>query len=107
MNATPLHSPLIRRAVDAINMGTVDDFMALFAPDARVEDGPTYNGLTEIREWASREVFGVAMRLDVVRELNAEGTMVEVKASSNGGYNGVMALAVTVRDGLIERLVIS
>jgi hypothetical protein len=107
MNTASLRSPIVRRAIEAINTGTIDDFMAPFTPSATVEDGPTYDGAAAIRDWAARETFGVHMRLDVVRELNAEGTVVEATATSSGGYNGTSEFAFTIRDGLIERLVIS
>jgi len=107
MNTASLHSPIVRRSVAAINDGSLNHFMALFTPNASVEDGPVYDGLAAIRDWAARETFGVHMRLDVVRELNAEGTVVEATATSTGGYNGTAEFAYTLRDGLIERLVIS
>ena len=107
MNTASLRSPMVRRMVEAINDGSVDDFMALFTSDATVVDGPVYAGAAAIRDWAARETFGVHMRLDPQRELNAEGTVVELTATSSGGYNGTAEFAFTLRDGLIERLEIS
>jgi SnoaL-like domain len=107
MNVASLHSPLARRVIEAINEGRLDDFLALFVADATVVDGATYHGYEAIREWAQRETFGVKMHIDVVRERNAEGTAVEVTATSSGGYSGPGTFTFTMRGDLIERLVIS
>ncbi len=81
-----------------------DDFLTLFARDATVADGPTYHGSEAIRAWAQRETFGVQMHIDVVQEKNADGTVVEVNATSTGGYSGPGTFLFTIRGGLIERL---
>ena len=47
------------------------------------------------------------MHIEAIRETNTEGTEVEVKATSAGGYSGTGTFAFTVREGLIERLEIS
>ena len=106
MNVASLHSPLVRRAIETINEGRLDDFLALFARSATVVDGATYQGSEAIRAWAQRETFGVQMHIDVVQEKNTEGTIVEVNATSTGGYSGPGAFFFTMRGGLIERFVI-
>jgi hypothetical protein len=106
MNVASLHSPLVRRAIETINEGRLDDFLALFARDATVVDGATYQGSEAIRTWAQRETFGVQMHIDVVQEKNTEGTAVEVNATSTGGYSGLGTFFFTIRGGLIERFVI-
>jgi hypothetical protein len=89
MDVASLHSPLARRAIEAINAGRLEDFLALFARDATVVVGATYRGPEAIREWAQRETFGVRMHIDVVQEKNSEGTVVKMKAAtSSGGYSG-------------------
>ena len=55
MDVRSLHSPLVRRAIQTINGGRLDEFLALFAPDATVVDGATYHGSEAIRAWAERE----------------------------------------------------
>lgn len=65
MNISSMRSPLVRRAVEAINEGKLDDFMALFAPDATIVDVSTYNGHEAIRAWAQRETFNVGVRFHV------------------------------------------
>lgn len=42
MKVTSLHSPLVRRVIETINEGRLDDFLALFAREATVVDGATY-----------------------------------------------------------------
>ena len=104
MDVGSLHSPVVRRAIQTINEGRLDEFLALFAPDATIVDGATYHGSEAIRDWAERETFGVRMHLDVVQETNPEGTTLEVQATSTGGYSGPGTFLFTVRGGLIERL---
>ena len=92
------------QTIEAINEGRLDDFLALFARDATAVDGPKYHGSEAIRAWAQRETFGVQMHVNVVQEKNAEGTVVEVDATSTGGYSGPGTLFFSIRKGLIERL---
>jgi len=106
MDVGSLHSPLVRRTIQTINEGRLDEFLALFAPDATVVDGATYQGSEAIRAWAERETFGVQMHIDVVQEKNTEGTAVEVNATSTGGYSGPSTFFFTIQGGLIERFVI-
>lgn len=106
MDVASLHSPLVRRTIETINEGRLDEFLALFGPSATVVDEATYHGTVAIRAWAERETFGVQMHIDVVQEKNTEGTVVEVNATSTGGYSGPGTFFFTVRGGLIERLVI-
>ncbi len=106
MDVGSLHSPLVRRTIQTINEGKLDEFLALFGPFAIVVDGATYHGSEAIRAWAERETFGVRMHIDVVQEKNPEGTTVEVNATSTGGYSGPGTFFFTIRGGLIERFVI-
>jgi hypothetical protein len=46
------------------------------------------------------------MHIDVVQEKNTEGTVVEVKVTSTGGFSGPGTFSFTIRRGLIERFVI-
>lgn len=39
MKVASLHSPLVRQAIETINQGWLEDFLALFAPDATAVDG--------------------------------------------------------------------
>jgi SnoaL-like domain len=107
MNTASLHSPIVRQTIEAINEGRLDDFMALFAPDAAVIDGPTYQGHESIRAWAQRETFGVHMRIIVQQEKNADGTIIDMTAKSQGGYSGPGTFSFTIQSHQIKRLVIS
>jgi hypothetical protein len=44
MDVASLQSPLVRRTIETINEGRLDDFMALFARNATLVDGATYQG---------------------------------------------------------------
>lgn len=59
MDVGSLLSPLVRRAIETINEGRIDEILALFAPDATIVDRATYHGSKAIREWAERETFGI------------------------------------------------
>ena len=107
MEIAALRLSQARQLIEAINDGKPDAFIALFARDATVVDGDTYVGRAAIRTWAQQENFDVHMHIDPVREMNTDGTEVEVKANSAGGYSGTGAFSFTIRHGLIERLEIS
>jgi hypothetical protein len=49
----------------------------------------------------------VHMHIEVLREKDKEGTVVEMNATSRGGYSGPGTFSFTIRGDLIERLVIS
>ena len=70
MDVASLHSPLVRRTIETINEGRLDEFLALFGRSSTVVDGATYHGSEAIRAWAERETFGVQMHIDVVQEKN-------------------------------------
>lgn len=106
MDVASLHSPVVRQAIEALNAGRLDDFLALFTPDATVDDSAIYADPAAIRAWAQRENFNVHMHIEVVRELDASGTSLEITASSKGGYNGPGTFAFTLRGDQIARLVI-
>ena len=106
MKEASLRSPLVRRAIETINQGNLDGFMALFAPDATVIDEATYRGHEAIRDWAQRETFHVQVRFHVGREKNEKGTIVEGHVQSVGGYSGPATFSFTVDSDRIQRLVI-
>ena len=107
METSSLHSPIVRRTIETLNAGQLDDFMAVFTSDATVVDEATYQGYDAIRAWTERENFRVHMHIDVVREKDAQGLIVEAQAASQGGYSGPATLSFTLQDNLIKRLVIS
>ena len=107
METSSLHSPIVRRTIETLNAEQLEDFMALFASDATVVDGPAYQGYEAICAWTERENFGVHMHIDVVREKNTQGMIVEIQATSQGGYSGPGTFSFTLEGNLIKRLVIS
>lgn len=102
MDVASLQEPLVRRVFETTNAGDIDAFMALFAPDAVVVDGPTYDGADAIRTWAQRETFGVQMHFEPLREDNAQGTIVAADAQSTGGYTGPATFTFTIANGKIQ-----
>jgi hypothetical protein len=106
MNTASLRSPLVCRAIEAINQENFDEFLELFALDATVVDKSTYVGYDAIAAWARRETFGVHVRFHVARERNEKGTIVEGSVESVGGYSGPATFTFTVQGNTIERLVI-
>lgn len=106
MDVASLRSPVVRQAIEALNDGRQEDFLALFTPDAVVEDSGDYADAASIQAWAERENFKVYMRISVGRELDAAGTTLEVTAASHGGYNGPGTFTFTLRGDQIARLVI-
>ena len=63
----PIHVPTpVNEVVDAINKGDTTAFLALFTPDAAVDDwGSVYSGPDEIAVWNARELIGGQRRLDI------------------------------------------
>jgi len=106
MKEASLRSPLVRRAIEAINQGHRDEFLALFARDATVVDVSTYRGHEAIRAWAQRETFNVQVRFHVEHEKNEEGTIVEGNVQSVGGYSGPATFSFILDGDRIQRLVI-
>lgn len=102
--SSSLRSPLVRRAIEAVNEGRLDDFMALFADNSTVIDSAIYRGREAIRAWAQRENFAVRMRIDVQQELNPDGTSLEIEARSHGGYSGPGTFHFTLHGDKIQRL---
>ena len=106
MDVASLRSPVVRQAIEALNGGRQEDFLALFTPDAVVEDSATYADAASIRAWAERENFKAHMHISVRRELDAAGTSLEIKAASHGGYNGPGTFTFTLQGDKIAQLVI-
>lgn len=106
MDIASLRTPSVRRTLEAINQGKIEDFLALFTPDATVVDVSTYTGAQEIRNWAQRETFSVHVRFQLEAEQNEEGTIVSGQVHSSGGYNGPAIFSFTLRNNLIKQLTI-
>lgn len=100
------HLPIVERTINALNNGSLDDFLAQFAPDAEVVDVSTYKGHQEIGAWVQRENFNVHLHFQVEREKNAEGTIIQGHVRSHGSYNGPATFTFTLHNGLIQRLLI-
>ena len=106
MKRASMRSPLVRRVIEAINQGNLEDFMVLYTPSTPVVDVSTYSGHEAIRAWAQRETCNVQVHFHVGREKNEEGTIVEGNVQSVGGYSGPATFSFTVDGDRIQRLVI-
>ncbi|HET8844689.1 MAG TPA: nuclear transport factor 2 family protein [Ktedonobacteraceae bacterium] len=106
MPLSTFSSPVVKRAIDALNQGSLAGFMACFTPNAEIVDVSTYKGHQAISAWAQRENFNVHLQMQVEQEKNAEGTVLYGHVHSHGGYNGPATFTFTLHDGLIQRLVI-
>lgn len=104
MLSSSFHSPVVERTIAALNQGSLDDFLAQFAPDAEVIDGSTYKGHQAISTWVKRENFNVHLHFQVEQEKNAEGIILQGHVRSHGGYNGPATFTFTLDNGLIQRL---
>jgi hypothetical protein len=79
----------VARAIDAVNAGDTDAFLAAFAADGWIDDnGRRFTGHDELRGWSDRELIGANTRFDVTGSEPAEGGVaVDIEVSSNG-FNG-------------------
>jgi hypothetical protein len=79
----------VARAIDAVNHGDTDAFLAEFAADGWIDDnGRRFSGRDEMRAWSDRELIGANSRLEVTGCEPAEGGVaVDIEVSSDG-FNG-------------------
>jgi hypothetical protein len=79
----------VARAIDAVNGGDTDAFLAEFATDGWIDDnGRRFSGHDEMRAWSDRELIGANSRFAVTGSEPAEpGVAVDIEVSSDG-FNG-------------------
>jgi hypothetical protein len=84
-------SPLAEAYVHATNGNDAAAFLALFAQDAEVDDGGRrFNGRVEIKEWSDREIFGAAVRLEVLGEsIQENDAVLRTKVDGNFDRTGL------------------
>ena len=106
MTQTP--SP-ISAFIDATNSGDSDAFVAAFSEDGWLDDwGRVARGHDGIREWDRTDNIGKQSRfelVDIAEEDEAGTHLVHLKVTGNG-FNGISPFRFTLRDGLIESVVI-
>jgi SnoaL-like domain len=90
VTAQDLPAP-VARAIDAVNAGDADAFLAAFANDGWVDDnGRRFTGHDAIRTWSDRELIGVNARFEVTgSEPAGDGVGVDIEVASDGfsGYS--------------------
>ncbi len=92
----------LQSAVDAINKGDTDAFVAAFAPDGLVNDwGRVLKGHDGVRSWARSDAIGAQARIVVVETTTIDGTIHIVFDWTSRVFNGRSEAYVTLADGLI------
>ena len=101
--------PLIAAMRDALNRGDAEGYLALFAPDAVVDDwGSRYVGLAAIRTWSQREQIDAKGHLTVTRVISdKDGVMVFDTDWRSSFFSGAGRFTVTAKGGKIVELRIS
>ena len=98
----------VRRAIDAVNAGDTDAFLAAFAADGWIDDnGRRFTGHDAMRGWSDRELIGAATHFDVTgSEPTDDGVAVDIEVASQG-FNGYSRFAFTVEGDLLRAMVIA
>jgi ketosteroid isomerase-like protein len=100
---------LVRNMRDTVNRGDAEGYLALFAPDAVVDDwGSRYEGLAAIRAWSQREQIDAKGHLTVTRLVSDTGGVIVFDTEWRSSFfSGPGRFTVTVRNGKIAELRIS
>jgi len=100
---------LVRNMRDAVNRGDAEGYLALFAPDAVVDDwGSRYVGIAAIRSWSQREQIDAKGHLTITRVISdTDGVIVFDTDWKSSFFSGPGRFTVTVKGGKIEELRIS
>jgi ketosteroid isomerase-like protein len=100
---------LVRTMRDTLNRGDTEGYLALFAPDAVVDDwGSRYDGIAAIRAWSQREQIDAKGHLTVTRVVSdSDGVVVFDTDWTSSFFSGPGRFTVTVRGGKIAELRIS
>lgn len=95
--------------IDATNAGDSDGFVAAFTEDGWLDDwGRVARGRDAIREWDRTDNIGKQSRFElvnIVEDDEPDAYLVHLKVTGNG-FNGTSPFRFTLRDGLIESVVI-
>ncbi|MFJ3713290.1 MULTISPECIES: nuclear transport factor 2 family protein [unclassified Streptomyces] len=96
--------PAVRGYVDAVDSRDVNALVAVFAPQATVNDtGRSFHGRAAIRDWARDEVIGG--RLTVLKNTpKTNGTTLLVRFAPQGVGGFEADYEFDLRDGRIARL---
>ncbi|MET0296246.1 MAG: nuclear transport factor 2 family protein [Microbacterium sp.] len=95
--------------IDATNAGDSDAFVASFTEDGSLDDwGRVARGHDGIRAWDRTDNIGKQSHfelVDIASETEPETYLVHLKVSGNG-FNGTSPFRFTLRDDLIQSVVI-
>lgn len=95
--------------IEATNAGDSDAFVAAFAEDGWLDDwGRVARGRDGIRQWDRTDNIGKQSHfelVDIAPEPPPGTYLVHLKVTGNG-FNGTSPFRFTLRDGLIESVVI-
>lgn len=86
-DALPVLSPLVAAYVEATNSFDLEGLLALFTDDALVNDQlRDYWGRAAIREWATRDIVGQSLTMDVRDAIEHYGNYI-VTANVRGKFD--------------------
>ncbi len=95
--------------IDATNAGDSEAFVASFTEDGSLDDwGRVASGHEGIRKWDQTDNIGKESQfelIDITEEEETHTYLVHLKVSGRG-FNGIGPFRFTLRDDLIERVVI-
>ncbi len=102
---TAMSMPLpqaLQSAVDAINAGNEDAFVAAFSPDGVINDwGRILTGADGVRSWARSDAVGAQARMTVIEAVATGDTTHIVFDWTSRVFNGRSEAYVTLANGLI------
>ncbi|WP_207490322.1 hypothetical protein [Brucella pituitosa] len=94
--------PVLQSAVNAINAGDEDAFVAAFSPVGIVNDwGRILKGTDGVRSWARSDAIGAKARMAVLEVATKADTTHIVFDWQSSVFNGRSEAYVTIMDGLI------
>jgi SnoaL-like domain len=98
----------VRNAIDAVNAGDSDGFVAAFADDGIVDDnGRQFTGRDAIMGWSDRELIGADATVEVSGAQDTEeGVAVDAEVRSSG-FNGYSRFAFELEGESIRSMTIS
>ncbi len=93
----------LRQAVDAINNGDTEAFVAAFAKDGVVDDwGRVLRGHDGVRSWAKSDAIGAGAKMTIVETSISGSTTTVVFDWTSRVFNGRSHAYVTIAEGLIR-----
>ena len=100
----------IRAFIDTTDAGDSDAFVAVFTPDATLDDwGRKYSGHAGVRDWNRTDNIGVQTHFELLAIEPGEepDTYVATIRVRGNGYNGTGPMEFRLRGGLVASLRIS